>query len=172
MLAIAAVLFLGCLAGTICFAVGLYRTIQTSVVASLPVDRPAEITMPSCEMVLEVETPRLSQEYRQLEVQMTEMNTREVTRFAYRPNIFGRESYGVTTMRIPFGRMLAREGNYLLRIEHLRSGVDYSATRLILSRPYMGRMVGYIIALVLCAVGALGSLIWAVSLAGWMQQGA
>ncbi len=170
MLAIGAVLFLGCLAGAIYFAVGLYRTIQTSGLASLPVDRPTEIALPSSEIVLEVDTPRLSHEYRQFEVQVTEMSTREVTRFAYQPSIVGRESYGVTTMRVPFGRMLAREGKYLLRIEHLRTGADYSSTRLILSRPYMGRMAGHIIALVLCAAGTLGSLIWSAWLAGWMKQ--
>jgi hypothetical protein len=137
----------------------------------VPVDRETEINLPSSgDVVLEVETPRLSFDYRQFEVELIEMRTGQATCFAYQPILVQRD--GVTTMRIPFGRMVALAGKYLVRIKNTRTGVDYSTTRLIVSRPYMGRLVAQVIALVLCAAGALGSLIWAVWLAGWMTQSA
>ena len=140
-----------------------------SGLASVPVDRETEITLPSSsDVVLEVETPRTSLDYRQFEVEMIEMRTGQMTRFAYQPTLV--ERHGVTTQRVPFGRMVARAGRYLVRIKSAQTGMDYSTTRLILSRPYMGRLVAQIIAVVVCAAGALGSLIWAAWLAGWMTQ--
>ena len=53
MLAIAGVLFLACLAAAIYFSIALVRTTTASGLASLPVDRASEITLPSGEVVLE-----------------------------------------------------------------------------------------------------------------------
>lgn len=170
MLPLAAVLFLVCLAGVTYFAAGLLRTTSASGLASVPVDRESEVTLPAGEVVVDVETPRLSQEYRQFEVELIEARTAQVAKFAAPSSMVGRESYGVTTARIPFGRMTAREGKYFVRVGNVRLGADYSTTRVILSRPYMGQLVGRIIGLVFCAVGALGSLIWGAWLAGWMKQ--
>jgi hypothetical protein len=75
-------------------------------------------------------------------------------------------AYGVSTMQVPFGRMNARPGTYLVRMAGLQGGKDYSGYRLILSRPYMGRMAIQIIGIVLCGVGMLLSVIWAAWMAG------
>ena len=68
--------------------------------------------------------------------------------------------YGLTTMRVPLGRMTApRAGTYLVRVSGLQMGKDYSASRILLSRPYLGRMVGQILGIVVCAIGMLLSLL-------------
>ena len=68
--------------------------------------------------------------------------------------------YGVTTMRVPLGRMTAqRAGAYSMRVTGLQAGKDYSACRILLSRPYLGRMVLQIIGIVICGVGMLLSLL-------------
>jgi hypothetical protein len=73
-------------------------------------------------------------------------------------------------MQVPIGRMIAaRTGVYAVRVEGLQPGKDYSSYRLILSRPYMGRMVLQIVAIVVCGVGMLLSLIWALWLAGLLK---
>ena len=68
-------------------------------------------------------------------------------------------------MRVPLGRVVVqRPGSYLVRIDGLQAESDYSNSRLLLSRPYLGRMVLQIIGIVICAIGFLLSL-----LLGWWQ---
>jgi hypothetical protein len=70
----------------------------------------------------------------------------------------------VRTVRIPFGRVtVARPGGYLVRVTGLDPARDYSRTRILLSRPYLGRMAVQIVGIVLCGVAALLCLI----LASW-----
>jgi hypothetical protein len=56
-----------------------------------------------------------------------------------------------------------RPGTYLVRVTGLEPGKDYSGSRILLSRPYLGRMALQIVAIVICAVAALLCLI----LAAW-----
>jgi hypothetical protein len=73
-------------------------------------------------------------------------------------------------MEVPFGRMpSARAGVYLVRIDGLQPGKDYSSHRLILSWPYMARLVLQILAIVFCGVGMLLDAILAVWLAGLLK---
>ena len=171
MLPIAAMVCLICIAGAIFFALGVYRTATSAAIATLPVDRASQFALDSAgEIVIEVETPRLADEYRAFEIEVVETSSGQVSRFAYRASLVRTESYGVTTMKVPFGRMPARAGTYLARVHHIREGADHANTHLVISRPYAGRLAGQIVALVLCSAGALGCLIWAVWLAGWMKQ--
>jgi hypothetical protein len=72
-------------------------------------------------------------------------------------------TYGVSTARVPFGRMTAqRAGAYRVRVGGLQTGHDYSRYRIFLSRPYLGRLVAQIIAIVICGVGLLLSLLLAL----------
>jgi hypothetical protein len=160
MLTIAALLCLLCASGAIWFAIAVLRTTTSSALASIPVDRDSTVTFDSPgEIVVEVETPRLSQEFRLFEIAIINAATGEATKFAYHFNPVGAQSHGVTTMKVPFGRMFAPAGQYFVRIANVSTDADHSNTRVILSRPYMGRLAAQIVALVLCAVGALGSVI-------------
>ena len=112
------------------------------------------------ELVLLLETPRFGTDYRNFEFDIIENATGHRTHMKYEYMQAQGAVYGMTTMRVPLGRMTAqRAGAYLMRVTGLQAGKDYSACRILLSRPYLGRMVFQIIGIVVCAVGMLLSLI-------------
>ena len=112
------------------------------------------------ELVLLLETPRFGTDYRNFEFDIIENATGQRTHMKYEYMRAQGAVYGVTTMRVPLGRMTAqRAGTYLVRVTGLQAGKDYSACRILLSRPYLGRMVLQIIGIVVCAVGMLLSLL-------------
>ncbi len=115
------------------------------------------------ELVLLLETPRLGSDYRNFEFEVVEQATGEKTEMKYSYARAQGAVYGVTTMRVPLGRMLAqRAGPYLVRVAGLQIGKDYSGSRILFSRPYLGRMVLQILGIVVCAIGMLLSLLAAL----------
>jgi hypothetical protein len=115
------------------------------------------------ELVLLLETPRLSSDYRNFEFEIVEQATGEKARMKYGYARAQGAVYGVTTMRVPLGRMIVqRVGPYLVRVAGLQAGRDYSGSRILFSRPYLGRMVLQILGIVLCATGMLLSLLAAL----------
>ena len=140
------------------------------LLASAPLANEQELTLASPgEVMVMIQTPRTAADFRDFQIELVEKQTGQAVTTRYSVLKAQQAVYGVTTMSVPFGRLTARPGVYLIRILGLRSGQDYSRYRLILSRPYMGRMALQIIGIVLCGVGMLLSLIWAAWLAGLIK---
>jgi len=115
------------------------------------------------EVLLLVEVPRFGSDFRNLEFELTEQATGQGRKMKYEFVRGQGAVYGLTTMRVPLGRMTApRAGVYLVRVSGLQTGKDYSGSRVLLSRPYLGRMVGQILGIVVCAIGMLLSLLLAL----------
>jgi hypothetical protein len=132
---------------------------QILATAALVAEQELTIREPG-ELVLLLETPRFGTDYRNFEFDIIENATGHRTHMKYGYMRAQGAVYGMTTMRVPLGRMTAqRAGAYLMRVTGLQAGKDYSVCRILLSRPYLGRMVFQIIGIVVCAVGMLLSLI-------------
>jgi hypothetical protein len=132
---------------------------QILATAALVAEQELAIREPG-ELVLLLETPRFGTDYRNFEFDIIENATGQRTHMKYEYLRAQGAVYGMTTMRVPLGRMTAqRAGAYLMRVTGLQAGKDYSACRILLSRPYLGRMVLQIIGIVICGVGMLLSLL-------------
>src|SRR2546423_2325689 len=142
----------------------LLRGNRNQLLATGPLLPSQELTIPEPgELLLLLETPRFGSDYRDFEFEDTEKETGRTTKMKYNFARASGTTYGVTTMRVPLGRMIApRAGAYLIRIARLQSDKDYSRSRLFLSRPYIARMVLHIIGIVVCGVGMLLSLLLAL----------
>lgn len=142
----------------------LLRANRAQIVAAGPMVAEQQITLaePSSLRLL-VEVPRFAPWIRHLQFEVTEIATAKSTKLGYG---FARAQgtvYGVSTMRMPLGTVVVEHaGEYLIRVSGLEPNQDYSQSKVILSRPYLGRMVMQIIAIVFCALGLLGSLILAL----------
>jgi len=162
--------FLG--AGLIGSVTYLLRGNQKSVLNILPLafEQEVRIDHPG-EVVLLMEVPRLAADFRNFQIDLTNLQTGQWTSMHYHYLTAQKSVYGVTTMKVPFGGLTnAAPATYSMHVSGLEPGKDYSSYRLILSRPYMGRMALQIIAIVICGVGMLLSVIWACWLLGLMQQ--
>jgi hypothetical protein len=142
----------------------LLRSNREQIVASGPLAGEQELTLRDRgALLLLVEVPRFKANFRQFEFEVVEKATGQATKLSYD---FGRAQgaiYGVNTMRVPLGRiMIERPGPFLVRIAGLRSEVDYASSRIMFSRPYLGRMALQIIGIVICAIGMLLSLLLAL----------
>jgi hypothetical protein len=168
--AIAGIVFLLLGAGLVSCVASLVRGNRNDVLASMPLASEQQVTVPSQgEVLVVIETPRTKLDYRAFQIQFVDRKTGQAANMAYSLMTAQGAVYGVTTMQVPFGRMNARAGVYSARIAGLQPGNDYSDYRLILSRPYMGRMVRQIIGIVLCGVGMLLTVIGAAWKAGLMK---
>ncbi len=162
-------LFLGA-AASWCVA-SMLRNNRKDILVSTPIAPELEFRLPSTGMArLLVESPRTSASYRNMRIELTEQQTGETVSAEYSLVTAQGAVYGLSTMQVPFGppRML-RAGVYRARIGGLDSAIDNSRYRLIISRPYMARLVLQIIVLVLCGVAMLLDLIWAVWSAGLLK---
>lgn len=129
------------------------------------IDKPAQL-------LLIIEVPRIGSDFRKLIFEIIEERTGRSTRLGIDFLRAQGTVYGVTTMRVPLGRItLSQPGRLLVRVEGLRPGTDYSRSRIMLSRPYLGRMVLQIIAIVICGLGLLLSLLLGLWQVLPMQQG-
>jgi len=163
-LVLASLLFLTLGVGLTWFVLRLVRSNRDQVLAtgafvpeqSLTIRAPGEI-------VLLAEVPRFGSDFRTFEYEIVEQATGQGTKIKYDFVRTPGAVYGLTTMRVPLGRMTApRAGTYVVRIAGLQGEKDYSGSRLLLSRPYLGRMVAQILAIVVCAIGMLLSLLLAL----------
>ena len=115
------------------------------------------------ELLLLLETPRFGSEHRNLEFEITERPTGVATKLRYSYGKAQGATYGVGTARVPFGRVTASSsGSYRVRVDGMQSGHDYSRYRILLSRPYLGRLVFQIIGIVICGIATLLSLLLAL----------
>jgi hypothetical protein len=153
-------------------AVKMVKGNRDDILVSAPVRPEQEIRLPAAGAVLLLlESPRMATDYRAMQVELEEKQSGQKVTMNYSLMTAQGAVYGLTTVKVPFGRLSVRPGAYIARIHGLQAGHDYSGYRLMISRPYIGRMTLQIIALVLCGAGMLGSLIWAAWLAGLMKHG-
>jgi hypothetical protein len=151
----------------------MLKSNRRDVLVSAPLMPEQEICLPSTGMVrLVLETPRTSGDYRNLRIELNEKQTGQSATASYSLLTAQAAVYGVTTMQVPLGpATMLPAGVYIARISGLRAESDYSRYRLIVSRPYIGRLSLQIIILVLCGTGMLLDLVWFAWLAGWMKPG-
>jgi hypothetical protein len=123
-------------------------------------------------LLLLIEVPRFGSRFRELKFEVVEQASGRTTKLSYDFVRAQGAVYGVTTMRVPLGRVtIERPGSYLVRVGGLQEGTDYSRCRIMFSRPYLGRMVLQIIGIVICAIGMLLSLLLALWQVLPLQQG-
>lgn len=169
-------------AGTVFFILGsllvwvvarLLRSNREQFVAIGPLAAEQEFTIrEAAVLVLLVEVPRFGSDFRKFEFEVVEKATGQSTKMSYDFVRAQGAVYGVTTMRVPLGRItVQRPGPYLVRIVGLQPGTDYARSRIMFSRPYLGRMVLQIIGIVLCAIGMLLSLLLGLWQVLPLQQG-
>lgn len=151
----------------------LLRSNRAQMVASGPMTAEQEFTLREpAVLLLLVEVPRFGSNFRQLEFEVIEKATGQSTKLRYDFVRAQGAVCGVTTMRVPLGRFtVPRPGAYLVRIGGLQPDADYSGSRVMFSRPYLGRMILQIIGIVVCAIGMLLSLLLALWQVLPLQQG-
>ena len=164
MLILASVLFLTLGGLLIRFVRRLLRSNREQILVSAALMREQEVTIREPgEIVVLLEVPRFGSDFRNFEFEVIDQATGQSTKMKYEYLRAQGAVYGVTTMRVPMGRMRVQHGGALLvRISGLQTGKDYSGSRLMFSRPYLGRMVGQILGIVVCAIGMLLSLLFAL----------
>jgi hypothetical protein len=164
-------LVLGCL--LVWVIIRLFRSNRAQLVASGPFLAEQEFAIREpAELLLIVEVPRFGSNFRELEFEVIEKATGRSTKLRYDFLRAQGAVYGVTTMRVPLGRVAPQNtGSYLVRITGLQPGADYSGSRIMLSRPYLARIILQIILIVLCAIGMLLSLLLALWQVLPTQQG-
>lgn len=173
-------LLLGASAAFLVFATLLIRAIarliranREQIVAAGPMVAEQRITLSEpLALRLLIEVPRFAPWLRRLGFEIAEIRTGQTTKLSYDLVRAQGTVYGVTTMRVPLGTVVAEHaGDYLIRVIGLESSRDYSQCKVILSRPYLGRLILQIIAIIFCALGLLGSLLFALWQLFPLQQG-
>lgn len=157
--------------GLVSFITLLIRGNQNSVLKSTTLVSGQEVRLDSIgEVVVLLEVPRISREFRNFQLHFTNRETGQQIALQYRYLTAQKSVYGVTTMKVPFGRMAnTAPATWSVNVSGLEPGKDYSNYRLIFSRPYIGRMAMQIIGIVVCGVGMLLCVIWSCWLLGLMQ---
>jgi len=144
--------------------VRLLRSNRAQLVASGPLVAEQEFAIREpAELLLLVEVPRFGSNFRELEFDVIATATGQSQKMRYNFLRAQGAVYGVTTMRVPIGRVrMQQSGSYIVRVIGLQAGADYSGSRIMLSRPYLARMVLQIVGIVVCAIGMLLSLLFAL----------
>ncbi|MGH8094445.1 MAG: hypothetical protein ACREIF_13415 [Chthoniobacterales bacterium] len=153
------------LAGLMVWVVArLLRSNREQIVASGPLAAEQEFALREpATLLLMVEVPRFGSNFRELKFEVIEKATGQSTKLSYDFVRAQGAVYGVSTMRVPLGRItVQRPGPYLVRITGLPAPVDDSRSHILFSRPYLGRMALQIIGIVICAIGMLLSLLLAL----------
>jgi hypothetical protein len=153
--------------------VRLLRSNREQLLASGPMTAEQEFALrEAAALLLLIEVPRFGSHFRELEFEVVEQASGRTTKLSYDFVRAQGAVYGVTTMRVPLGRVsVERPGSYIVRVGGLQEGEDYSRCRIMLSRPYLGRMVLQIVGIVICAIGMLLSLLLALWQLLPLQQG-
>jgi len=151
----------------------LVRANRSDLVVSAGFAREQEIEIPTAgELVILVETPRLSSDFGDFQIELTDKETGQRTLAKYSYTGSQGAIHGLDTAKTPYGRMSIRApGAYTVRMNGLNPAKNYAGYRVLLSRPYLGRMAFQIVGIVFSAAGMLLSVIWAAWLAGLMKQG-
>jgi hypothetical protein len=142
-------------------ALRLIRSNRDQVLGSSALVPAAEFDLAEAgEVVVLLETPRMESGYAKVKFAVTDQGTGATTEMPYQYARARGAVRGMSTVRIPFGRLtVARPGKLVVRVSGLDAVHDYSGSRIVLSRPYLGRMALQIVGIVVCAVAALLCLI-------------
>jgi hypothetical protein len=110
--------------------VRLLRSNREQLLASGPMTVEQEFALrEAAALLLLIEVPRFGSGFRQLEFEVVERASGRATKLSYDFVRAQGAVYGVTTMRVPLGRVIVeRPGSYLVRVGGLRPGADYSRT--------------------------------------------
>ncbi len=166
---VAAILFA---AAFLVIAVRLVRDIRRDLLAAASLVPDQNVVLPRGPVILAVEAPRLATAYRALRFQVSDGGGRAVADLAYRMTTASGAVYGVTRVKVPFGRFtVARSGPFRIRASGLAPDQDPSDYRLLFTRPYLARLALQIAGLVFCFAGAFLALLRALWLVGLMQKG-
>ena len=151
----------------------LLRSNRADVQTTLPLVQEQKVDLAAAgEMVLRIEMPRFDTDHRRLQFEIVESLSGKVITMAHRGRTNSGATYGVTTMKVPIGRMaVSQPGSYIIRVAGMTAGKDYSAYRLMFSQPYLARMAFQIVGIALCGVGMLLSLLWGLWLMGLLTSG-
>jgi hypothetical protein len=161
-LAVAGMVFVLCAVGAVWLALRLIRSNRAAVVATLPLRSEQTVAVDSPgELVVSIEVPRLTTDYRQWEFEVVEAGSQRMHPMKWGgPRATGAVT-GISTIKIPVGRLtLTRPDTLTVRVKGLAADANYSAYHVILARPHLARMALQIVGLVFCGVGMLLSLIW------------
>jgi hypothetical protein len=164
-LLIAAAAAFVCFAGLLGWVIARFlRSNREQFIATGRLAKEQEFGLPgSMPMLLMLEVPRFGSHFRHLQFEIVETASGKTTKLGYSPLHAQGAVYGVKTMRVPIGRiLLERSGRYLVRVIGLERQPGDSRSRILFSRPYLGRMIAQIIGLVFCGVGLLLSLLLAL----------
>jgi hypothetical protein len=149
-------------------ALRLIRSNRAAVISTLPLrsEQTVAVEAPG-ELVVSIEAPRMTTEYRRWEFEIVEESTKRIHLMKYGgPRSTGAVT-GISTIKIPIGRLtLARPDKLTVRAKGLEPDVDYSTYHLVLARPHLARMALQIVGLVVCGVGMLLSLLCGLWLLG------
>lgn len=172
LLAVAGIAFLLLAPALVWCAISLVKGNRGDTLASAAFAPLLEVNLPSAgEIVVLVEVPRLVSDFAGFQIELTEKQSGQSAMMKYSYVKAQGAVHGFDAVKVPYGRMTApRAGVYVVRMTGLDPGKDYSKYRLLLSRPYLGRMALQIFGIVFCAVGMLLCVIWAAWLAGLMKQ--
>jgi hypothetical protein len=153
----ASILFVAFAVALIWIVRRLLRSNREQILATAPLLAEQEVTLRAPgEMILMMETSRFNTDYRNLEFEVVEKTTGRTTKLKYGYLRGQGAVHGVMTMRVPIGNVVAQSaGAFSVRVTGLRAGRDYARSRMLFSRPYLGRMALEIIGIVLFAVGML-----------------
>jgi hypothetical protein len=156
-------LFLAFLVALIFAVIRLVRSNREQILASAQILSEQEINLRAPgEILLLLEVPRIGSDFRNFDIEITERASGQTTKMKYDYLRAQGAVYGVTTMRVPLGRLNAKQaGTFLVRIAGLQPENDYAGSRVLFSRPYLGRMIGQILVIVFCGIGMLLCLIFA-----------
>jgi hypothetical protein len=167
-LAMAGIAFVLFCVGAGWLALRLIRSNRAAVISTLPLRLEQTVVLESSgEVVVSIEVPRMSTEYRQWEFEIVEARSQRIHLMKYGgPRSTGAVT-GISTIKIPIGRLtLAQPDTLTVRAKGPAPDGDYSTYHLVLARPHLARMAVQIVGLVVCGVGMLLSLLWGLWLIG------
>jgi hypothetical protein len=152
-------------------ATQLIRSNRAAVIATLPLLREQTVAIEAPgELVVSIEVPRLTTDYRQWEIEVVEAHTKRAHGMRYSgPRATGAVK-GLSTIKIPLGRLtLAQPGELTLRVKGLAPDANYTAYHIVLARPHLARIALQVVGVVVCGVGMLLSLLRALWLMGVLK---
>ena len=144
--------------GAIVLAVSISRlvaAVRASLIARLPTLAEQDVTIASPgTVVLCIEAPHFGTQFAGVDFAMRDGTGRELPSV---PIVFRTKVSGFSRVRLSVRSFeIARAGRYRLLARGIAPGRDMSDTALVLARPFAGAMIGWILGIVLGAIGLVG----------------
>lgn len=153
-------------------ALRLVRGNRAAIVATLPVQPEQSFAAPAGELVVSLEVPRLSTDFQNWELELTEASTQRQQRMKWAGPRTSGTVKGFSTIKVPIGRLVLSAPEQLtFRLRGLAPNSDPSATHIVLARPYLARIAIHVVGIVVCGVAMLLSVIWGLWQLGVVKSG-